>query len=167
MPVRVWRGHGRHVKGPKLLIWGLVAVVLLALGIALTRPAGGTRQDIGDAKLLQLQAQGARIVDVREPGEFSLGHIAGAVNVPMTQLQSAAESWSKDQPVVVYCATGARSLNAASYLVGVGFAKVYNLTAGIAAWTGPLTKDASASAAPPPALKTNGKPIFIDFYSDT
>lgn len=155
------------LKGPKLLIWGLVAVLLLAFGIALTRPAGGARQDIGNEQLRTLQAQGARIVDVREAGEFStLGHIAGAQNVPLSQLQSAAESWNRDLPVVVYCASGARSLNAAQYLVAQGFRKVYNLTKGVAGWDGQLTKDTSSSAQPS-AIRTGGKPVFIDFYSNT
>jgi rhodanese-related sulfurtransferase len=152
------------MKGPRLLIWGLGAMLLLAIGIALMMPAGAVRKDIGNAELTDLQANGARIVDVRGTGEYAMGHIPGAENVPMESLQQTAASWNKDQAVVVYCATGSRSLNAAQYLAAQGFRKVYNLTAGITAWNGQVTKDAAPAVA---AIKTGGKPIFIDFYSDT
>ncbi|HEY3316989.1 MAG TPA: rhodanese-like domain-containing protein [Coriobacteriia bacterium] len=151
------------MKGPKILIWGLAAMVLLAVGIAVTRPAASIREDIGNAQLRDLQAKGARIVDVRSPGEFAIGHIQGAENVPVEQISQLA-SWGRDTAIVVYCATGARSYNAAQWLAGQGFTKVYNLKAGVAAWDGQLTKDASPA---PAAVKTNGKPILIDFYSDT
>jgi phage shock protein E len=152
------------MKGPKLLIWGLAAMVLLALAIAATRPAGPIRADIGNSQLRDLKARGARLVDVRSPAEYAMGHIAGAQNVPVEQITQVAAAWDKSTPIVVYCATGARSYNAAQWLAANGFAKVYNLKAGVAAWDGQLTKDLTPAAG---VVKTNGKPILIDFYSDT
>jgi rhodanese-related sulfurtransferase len=152
------------MKGPKLLIWGLGAMVLLALVIALTRPAGPVREDIGNPDVLRLQQQGARLIDVRSPGEFAMGHIEGAENVPVEQIAEASKTWDHARAIVVYCATGARSLNAAQFLSAQGFQKVYNLKAGVVAWTGGLTK---GSAPPVAVIKTGGKPILIDFYSDT
>ncbi len=138
-------------------------MLLLAFVIAVTHPAE-VRKDIGNGELRNLQASGARVVDVREPGEYALGHIQGAENVPLGSLQAAAQAWDPGQPIVVYCATGARSANAAAYLAGKGFQKVYNLKAGIASWDGPLTK---TEGPPPAAIKTNGKPILLNFFSDT
>lgn len=152
------------MQGPKLLIWGLAAMVLLALGLALVRPAPAVREDIGNQRLRDLQASGARVVDVRTPGEYALGHIPGAQNVPVEQIATGAQGWDKALAVVVYCATGARSANAAGWLAANGFTKVYNLKAGIAAWDGQVTKDVATGAT---GVKTDGKPILIDFYSDT
>jgi phage shock protein E len=153
------------MKGPKLLIWGLVAVLALGLAYSLVRPAPAIRQDIGNAALRDLQANGARLVDVRSTGEFAIGHIAGAENVPVEQITSDAAKWDKSAAVIVYCATGARSYNAAQWLAQNGFTKVYNLKAGVESWDGTLTKDAGVYAAG--AVKTNGKPVVLDFYGDT
>lgn len=160
----------------KLIVWALVAVAVVALAWTVLKPAGVTKQDIGNEDLLKLQADGARIVDVRTPGEYEAGHISGAENVPVDQIQQGSAGWDKDAPVVVYCATGARSLNAMAYLAGAGFAKVYNLQAGVAAWNASLvsgTDPAQGQAqAPAPApsgqkVETGGKALLIDFSSST
>ena len=148
----------------KLLIWGVAALALAVLVVAVTRPAMPGSGDITNEQLRKLTASGARLVDVRSQGEYALGHISGAENVPVETVTQAAASWDKSKPIVVYCATGARSLNAAQFLKAQGFTHVYNLANGIAAWDGQVTKDGGAA---PAALKTNGKPVFIDFYSDT
>ena len=69
----------------------------------------------------------------------------------------------------MYCATGARSADAAAYLASAGFRRVYNLTGGLAEWTGELVNGAAAVTAPngPGAVKTNGKPLFIEFATST
>jgi rhodanese-related sulfurtransferase len=139
-------------------------MVLLAIGIAVTRPAHPVRADIGNAELRDLQAKGARLIDVRSAGEFAMGHIAGSENVPNEQLPQTAASWDRQRAVVVYCATGARSLIAAEWLAKNGFAKVYNLKQGVVAYDGQLSKDLTPAAG---LVKTNGKPVLIDFYSDS
>ncbi|MCC6335109.1 MAG: rhodanese-like domain-containing protein [Myxococcales bacterium] len=71
---------------------------------------------------------GARLVDVRTPGEFSQGHLPGAVNVPLQELGARlGKLGAKDTPVVLYCASGARSALARSVLKGSGFRQVFNL----------------------------------------
>jgi rhodanese-related sulfurtransferase len=152
------------VKGPRLLVWGLAGVILLAVAIALTLPSPAVREDVTNAQLRNLVARGARLLDVRSPGEFAMGHIQGAENVPVDTITTASAAWRRDAAIVVYCATGARSYEAAQYLAAHGFTKVYNLKAGIVAWDGPVTKSAAAAVS---ALKTNGKPVFIDFFSPT
>ena len=74
------------------------------------------------AKARELVKNGARLVDVRTQGEFSQGHLDGAVNIPVQELRSRlAEVGPKDVPVVVYCASGARSASARSILQKAGF----------------------------------------------
>lgn len=153
------------MKGPRLLIWGLCAVLLAAVVIAVTRPAGPVRADVGQAEFERLASQGGRVVDVRSPGEFAIGHIPGAENVPLDTLTQTASGWDRTRAVLVYCATGARSANAAAWFAANGFTKVYNLTGGISVWTGQLTKDAGPAVAVKPSAA--GLPIMIQFFSDS
>ncbi len=72
--------------------------------------------------------EGAKLIDVRSPGEFSSGHLPGAINVPLQDLGSQVKKLGeKDKPVVLYCASGTRSAMARSTLKGLGFTQVFNL----------------------------------------
>ena len=75
----------------------------------------------------ELVAKGAKLLDVRTPGEFSSGHIEGAINIPVQQLEARLSELDKVQPVVVYCASGARSAAAMRTMKSEGFAQVYDL----------------------------------------
>lgn len=68
-----------------------------------------------------LVATGATLVDVRTPEEFAEGHIAGARNVPVSELASRLAELPRNVPVVVYCRSGGRSASAASQLAAAGF----------------------------------------------
>lgn len=73
-------------------------------------------------------AAGARVVDVRSPGEFASGHVPGAINVPVHELgRRLGELGPVDAPVVLYCASGARSASAAQALRRAGFAEVLDV----------------------------------------
>jgi phage shock protein E len=78
----------------------------------------------------RLVSEGARLVDVRTPGEFAGGHLPGAVNIPLDTLEGrAGEIGREGAPVVVYCMSGARSGSAARILKGKGFTAVHDLGA--------------------------------------
>jgi len=78
----------------------------------------------------RLLKSGAKLVDVRTADEFSSTHIPGAVNVPLNELGRRVSSLGpKDKPIVLYCASGARSSAARSMLKGQGFTQVFNLGA--------------------------------------
>jgi rhodanese-related sulfurtransferase len=153
----------------KVILWVAVAVLVVAGILALTTAPPAVNKNIGNEELVSLQAAGASVVDVRTTQEFDSGRIPLALNVPLDTLAQVSATWNKDKPVVVYCATGARSLEAAEYLAGAGFRAVYNLEKGISAWTGEL-EDPNSAATPPAAagaIATNGKPLFIDFSGST
>jgi molybdopterin/thiamine biosynthesis adenylyltransferase/rhodanese-related sulfurtransferase len=88
--------------------------------------AARARLDDGDVAL----------VDVREPAEWSQGHIPGAVHVPRGNLESRIESAVSDRsrPVVLYCASGSRSAFAARALLELGYEDVASLAGGFADW---------------------------------
>jgi phage shock protein E len=72
-------------------------------------------------------AAGARIIDVRSPAEFKDGAYKGAVNIPLSTLPARMfELEPKDKPIVLYCASGARSGQAARLLKRAGWSDVVN-----------------------------------------
>ena len=77
-----------------------------------------------------------RIVDVREPAEFTgeLGHIPQATLAPLGDLAVRAAAWPKDSEVLVVCRSGGRSARGAAQLRGMGFTKVMNLAGGMLAY---------------------------------
>ena len=74
------------------------------------------------------------VVDVRAPGEFAAGHIAGAVNVPAPDLRTRSAGLRKDRPLVLLCSSGNRSSLGASLLLGRGFKDIRNLAGGTTGW---------------------------------
>lgn len=152
----------------KSAVWFVAIAIGVVAAVLLLTPAPPVKKNIGNDELVRLQSQGVSVIDVRTPSEFAAAHLPGAVNVPMDQLAVSAQSWDKATPLAIYCATGARSANAVEYLAANGFKKVYNLTEGIVAWSGPTeTGGAPGVAALPTTVKTSGKPLFIDFASST
>ena len=149
----------------RLILWIVVAGLVAAGIFAVMTPTRAVNKSITSQELVQLQSSGAWVVDVRTNSEYISGHIPNSLNVPIDQLAQTAAGWSKSQPIIVYCATGARSAQAASYLAGQGFTKVYDLSNGIAAWTGPVAGGQATASLPsgPGVVKTDGKPVFIDF----
>ncbi len=76
---------------------------------------------------------GARVVDVREPGEYVGGHVPGATLVPMGELASRLSELPKDMPIYVICASGNRSLSMTSFLMRAGY-DAYSVAGGTGAW---------------------------------
>ena len=78
--------------------------------------------------LSELVSDGALIIDVRTPEEFSGGHIDGALNIPSNGIRQllAHKKTDKDQTVIVYCHSGARSGGARRALMAEGYTSVIN-----------------------------------------
>jgi glyoxylase-like metal-dependent hydrolase (beta-lactamase superfamily II)/rhodanese-related sulfurtransferase len=85
---------------------------------------------------LEEHAKDVQILDVREPDEFTgpLGHIAGAVLIPLGALAERAGELAKDRPVVAVCRAGSRSAQAVAILQQKGFTAIANLTGGMLRW---------------------------------
>jgi rhodanese-related sulfurtransferase len=105
-----------------LLVWPMVT------------KGGGAALSTSDAVRLINQDK-AVLIDVREPAEFAAGHAAGARNVPLNTLDGAKGlPTNKAIPLVVVCATGARSSRAVAQLRKAGYSSVHSLAGGTAAW---------------------------------
>ncbi|WP_096201222.1 rhodanese-like domain-containing protein [Bacillus sp. FJAT-45350] len=83
----------------------------------------------------------AQLIDVREPREFEGGHILGARNIPMSQMRQRMNEVRNDQPVYLYCQSGSRSKQAASYLKKKrGCEDLNHLKGGFRKWDGKIKK---------------------------
>jgi len=74
------------------------------------------------------------VVDVREPNEWSNGHLAGSRLVPLKQLKASPKALLQRDGVIFVCAAGVRSQAAANLAVANGLRQVYNLSGGTQSW---------------------------------
>lgn len=93
-----------------------------------------------------LIADGATVIDVREPEEFEAGHIPGAIHVRASILSQQAPRILKDRshPLVVVCAGGNRSALAALELQDLAYTAVASLQSGLRDWPDPLVRAVAA-----------------------
>ena len=108
-----------------MLVWPLIA--------RLIRPG----REVGPVEAVQLiNRRDAVVLDVREAREYKAGHITNARHLPESELESRMKELDKvkAKPIIVSCARGNRSLAVANRLRKLGFAEVFSLRGGIAAW---------------------------------
>ena len=74
------------------------------------------------------------LLDVREPHEQSISRIAGAVLIPLGELENRTAELPRDKRILVHCKSGGRSARAVSLLRDQGFENVWNISGGIIAW---------------------------------
>lgn len=97
----------------------------------------GAHREIGPAALAAMLEDGsALLVDVREANEFAAGHIAGAVNVPLSRFSPDGIPDAEGRTVVLQCAGGMRSARALDRCAAARAAIDTHLAGGIGAWKG-------------------------------
>lgn len=84
-------------------------------------------------ELAEQLADGARLIDVRQPDEFGQAHVPGAVLVPLGTVPASLEAFRGDRPVYVICRSGSRSMQACEYLATQGI-EAGNVAGGTIAW---------------------------------
>jgi phage shock protein E len=108
----------------KFVLLALVAAALFFL----VHSRGAGAQESEDVLRALVQESNALLLDVRTPGEFSSGHMTGAVNLPLDRIQSLAQiETTLDREIVLYCRSGARSARAAQVLRSQGYTRVHDL----------------------------------------
>jgi len=93
--------------------------------------------EITPAEVAGLRDRGERIVylDVREPNEWNLGRIPGAVFLPRGQIESKIEELTpRESRVIIYCARGNRSALAADTMQQMGYENVASMSGGFQQW---------------------------------
>jgi rhodanese-related sulfurtransferase len=118
------------------LLAGLALLMVIAVLAYELRARGLEATSVQPQEAIRLMNQGATVLDVRDAAAFAGGHITGARVVTADQLANAADALKKykDKALVVCCESGQQSAGLARTLQGAGFAKVFNLRGGLAAW---------------------------------
>jgi rhodanese-related sulfurtransferase len=89
--------------------------------------------EVDVAELASVIEQGAYVVDVREPYEYTEGHVPGARSMPMNTIPDHHDELPRDRTLYLVCAVGARSMQVARYLDQLGF-DVRNVDGGTSDW---------------------------------
>ena len=116
------------------IMWVMLALV--SGGMLLWQMIGGTGGiSVSEATNLINREDGV-VVDVRETGEWSTGHIPNARHIALGQLSGHISELEKvkEKPIIICCASGNRSSSACATLRKAGFQRVFNLAGGIGAW---------------------------------
>ncbi len=92
-----------------------------------------TISEIDVDELHQRHADGAPVIDVRQPDEYDEAHVPGAHLIPLAEVPDASDELPSDQPVLLICKSGARSMRAAEFLDTQGYDAV-NVAGGTMAW---------------------------------
>lgn len=98
-----------------------------------TDPFGTPTATVADLVALRAAEPGTYLLDCREAGEYALGHVPGAVSIPMSVLPVRLPDVPREGTVYVICQSGARSAQVVNWLVPQGYDAV-NIAGGTAAW---------------------------------
>ena len=115
-------------------IFKLIIIILL-----LTACGKDKYKLITTNEAIELINDGATIIDVRTPEEYSREHISGAINIPLDMIDSISIDTSSK--IVVYCQSGMRSKQAVEKLAKLGYKNLYNLDGGLLNWGGSLEEE--------------------------
>ena len=118
--------------------WMLISVAL-ASGAMLLWPViqGATSTGLSAAHAVQLiNRERAVVVDVSDAQEFAAGHVGGARNVPVAQLEQRLPEVVKNKglPLILVCPTGARANRVLAIAKKLGYEKAQVLAGGLKAW---------------------------------
>jgi phage shock protein E len=111
-------------KAMLVMVFALLALVLLVVILPKLQ-----QTSLSSEELRALLERGAVVIDVRSPEEFAGGSAPGAVNLPLGRIEVGIGPLAPDRavPLILFCASGARSASAARQLRGLGYDEVINL----------------------------------------
>ena len=119
-----------------------IFIVVLIVSFFIYTKAQANVPKVSSNDALELMSDSSyKFIDVRTDAEFDGGHIPNSIHIPVHEIEvrlTEIESL-KDKNIIAYCRSGARSSKASKVLLNNGF-KVFNLSGGVLAWKGDLTK---------------------------
>lgn len=100
----------------------VIPIIFILIKLLTSKP------DINGEDAEKLIKDGGRIIDVRSQGEYRNGHIKNSINIPLAEILVGTRTHriGKETPVILYCASGARSASAKRFLKKDGYINVYN-----------------------------------------
>jgi rhodanese-related sulfurtransferase len=118
--------------------WTMVLVALISGGMLLAPLVrGGAGGGVSPTEAVQLiNREKAVVVDVCEPAEYQAGHVGGARNIPLGELEQKLPAAVKNKalPLVLVCASGARSGRAVAIARKLGYEQAQSLSGGLKSW---------------------------------
>jgi rhodanese-related sulfurtransferase len=118
--------------------WTMVLVALISGGMLLAPLVrGGAGGGVSPTEAVQLiNREKAVVVDVCEPAEYQAGHVGGARNIPLGELEQKLPGAVKNKatPLVLVCASGARSGRAVAIARKLGYEQAQSLSGGLKSW---------------------------------
>jgi rhodanese-related sulfurtransferase len=122
------------IDGRNLPYSALIGMLMLLAG-AIAWADAPLEIDVTSAAA-QIQEKQIKVLDVREPSEFATGVIDGAILIPLGQVEKRVAELDafKDQPMLVVCGSGGRSVQAIKVLGKYGFTQLTNIKGGMNAW---------------------------------
>lgn len=115
--------------------------ILSKLGFKKEGVVTGYRQISSEEAKRLIDEENAKVLDVRSRAEFNEGHIKDAVHISVQEIRRVLEVFKdKDEKIIVYCYSGARSAVACNRLAAEGYTNLYNLKSGIIGWKYGLEK---------------------------
>lgn len=117
----------------------LITIALASAGMLFLPVLQGATQSGVDANaaVQLMNREKAVVIDICEPAEYAQGHIAGAKNIPLSELEAKLPGAVKNKslPVLLVCQSGARSGRAVAVAKKLGYEKAQSLAGGLKAWT--------------------------------
>lgn len=107
-------------------------ILIIALGIFMLTGCAQAYTTIDANRTKALLENGAIIIDVRTTEEYNESHIENAINIPLDKIDTI--DYGKEEKIIVYCASGVRSMEAAKTLTSLGYTNIYNLDGGLINW---------------------------------
>lgn len=114
------------------MLW--LGVFLIVLWYMSPKLPAAARLSPAQVKEAIAGAPGLQVIDVRTPGEYKDGHIAGAKLIPLQALGNRSGEIDKSRLVILVCRSGSRSAQAYKLLSGQGFDKLQHLEGGLSRW---------------------------------
>ena len=139
------RSAKQNRKKQNQVIGLVLALVLLVIGSVVVLPklhlGGGSGTDlltenreVSVAGAYELYQEGIYTLDVRTVEEYEAGHIPGSVLIPLDELARRSGELPVGEPILIYCRSGNRSLDALNMLAGAGFMNLSSMDGGFNDW---------------------------------
>lgn len=122
--------------GEQYLLFIALAIVVIFLVYSYVGDSIAGVKSVSADEAVRLFNKDAKIFDVRASTEFKSGYIGEAENLNANEIIKKLNNtdFTKEGDILLYCASGARSSNAARAVTKAGYSNVHNLSGGILAW---------------------------------
>lgn len=127
-------------------LWlAFVVVLALLLHFELSSTVAGIKLLSPQEVTTMINRENAAVIDIRDDAAFQTGHIVGALNIPVDQMDKHLKKLQryKTKPIIISCSAGQQSPQFGAKLRKQSFSKIFALKGGISAWQNaqlPLTK---------------------------